>query len=68
VEGTLKTADTNYSKTPSAAPAPAPSTPSAPSGEYDDVPKTADMRFNPLWLVAMSVACFAGCYILKKED
>lgn len=69
VEGHLKTADTNYSKTPAATtPAPAPSTPSAPSGEYDDVPKTADTGFNPLWLVAMAAACFVGCYALKKEN
>ena len=77
VDGTVKTASELYSKTPVATtpsapvttPAPAtPSTPAAPSGEYDDVPKTADMRFNPLWLMALAAACFAGSYALKKED
>lgn len=67
--GEFKSAEGTYSATPSAAtPAPAaPSTPAAPSGEYDDVPKTADIRFNPLWLVALAAACFAGSYALKKE-
>ncbi len=72
VNGELKSAEGTYSATPSApaaTPAPAaPSTPAAPSGEYDDVPKTADMRFNPLWLMALAAACFAGSYALKKED
>ena len=69
VDGTLKSTTDTYSKTPSATtPAPvAPSTPAAPSGEYDDVPKTADVRFNPLWLVVLAGACFAGSYALKKE-
>ncbi len=68
--GTLKTDASKYSTTPSAAtPAPAPSTPAAPgtSGEYDDVPKTADVRFNPLWLVGIAAVCMAGAYKLKEE-
>lgn len=70
VDGHLKSAEGTYSATPSATtPAPAaPSTPAAPSGEYDDVPKTADIRFNPLWLVALAAACFAGSYALKQEN
>ena len=72
VNGEFKSAEGTYSATPSATtttPAtPATSTPAAPSGEYDDVPKTADIRFNPLWLVALAAACFAGSYALKKED
>lgn len=71
VNGELKSAEGTYSATPSAAtPAPAPvapSTPAAPSGEYDDVPKTADIRFNPLWLVVLAAACLAGSYALKME-
>jgi len=72
VNGELKSAAGTYSATPSAptaTPAPAvPSTPATPSGEYDDVPKTADIRFNPLWLMALAAACFAGSYALRKED
>ncbi len=71
VDGTLKTESGMYSATPSAATpaAPAtPSTPSASSGEYDDVPKTGDMQFNPLWLVALAAVCFAGSHALKKEN
>lgn len=70
VDGTLKSTAGTYSKTPSATTTPAApttSTPAAPSGEYDDVPKTADIRFNPLWLVVLAGACFAGSYALKKE-
>lgn len=71
--GDLKTSADFYSSTPVAAtPAPAapaaPATPATPSGEYDDVPKTADIRFNPLWLVLLAGACFAGSYTLKKEN
>jgi hypothetical protein len=68
--GALKTATGLYSATPSAAAPTTPSTPSAPTstGEYDDVPKTGDIRFNPLWLVALAAACFAGSYALKKEN
>lgn len=68
VNGEFKSAAGTYSTTPSATTPAAPSTPATPSGEYDDVPKTADMRFNPLWLMALAAACFAGSYALKKED
>lgn len=75
VEGALKTAETAYSKTPVATntipAAPATSTPATPdtsSGEYDDVPKTADNCFNPLWLVAMAALCFTGSILLRKEN
>ena len=43
------------------------STNSASSSEYDDVPKTSDIRFNPLWLVGIAAICFVGSYELKKE-
>lgn len=65
VDGALKTDVSKYNTTPSA------STPAAPSGgnsgEYDDVPKTADSRFNPLWLIGMAAICMVGAYKLKEE-
>ncbi len=66
-DGSLTTPKDSYSETAPAA-TPAPSAPSAPSGsgEYDDVPKTADTRFNPLWLVAAAAVCMTGSYALKK--
>lgn len=66
--GYVNTDESKYSKEPVAAPAPAPSTPAAGnSSEYDEVPKTADMHFNPLWLVGMAVICFVGAYKLREE-
>ena len=44
----------------------APTTPSTSNDEYDDVPKTADSRFNPLWLVGLAAVCFAGSLGIKK--
>ena len=82
VDGTLKTEEKNYSKAPGeavqvpaeSAPAEnapaetAPATPQAPSSdEYDDVPKTSDIGFNPLWLVIMAAGCFTASYKLRKE-
>lgn len=62
--GTLKTDSANFSATPSATtPAPA-----DPGDEYDEVPKTADIRFNPIWLLGIAVVCLAGSYKLKKEN
>lgn len=63
--GALKTDKAKYSDTPSATP----TTPSKPSNsdEYDDVPKTGDIRFNPLWLVCIAGVCLAGAYKLKKN-
>lgn len=61
-KGVLKTAAENYSKTPSATN----TTPSTPSSEYDDVPKTADARFNPLWLALAGILCLAGSIYVKK--
>ncbi len=69
--GDLKTDKANYSETPQAATTtPSTSTGSgsgASSGEYDDVPKTGDIRFNPLWLVMIAGVCLAGAYRLKKN-
>lgn len=77
--GALKTDAANYSQTPAEATvvpteAPAATTPAATtttttttSGEYDDVPKTGDIRFNPLWLVGIAAACLIGSYELKKN-
>lgn len=62
--GQLNTPAENYSKTPSAATTP--TTTTTTSGEYDDVPKTGDTRFNPLWLVGLAALCFAGSYGVKK--
>lgn len=70
VDGRLKSDHTSYSTTPVATapttPAPAATTATADS-EYDDVPKTADNRFNPIWLLGIAVACMSGSYFLKKE-
>ena len=60
--GVLKTDAGNYSKTPSATN----TTPSTPSSEYDDVPKTADIRFNPIWLVLAGFLCLSGSMYVKK--
>lgn len=60
-KGTLKTAAGNYSTTPSAS---SPSTSS--DSEYDDVPKTADNRFNPLWLLGLFVVCSFGGVAIRK--
>lgn len=61
--GTLKTDASNYSNTPTVVtPVPA-----DPGDEYDEVPKTADIRINPLWLVGIAVICLAGSYKLKNE-
>lgn len=62
-KGQLKTAAGNYSTTPSSAPS-APSTTT--SGEYDDVPKTGDALWNPLWLIGLAAVCFAGSYGVRK--
>lgn len=73
-EGELKTDKANYSETPQAA-STTPNTSTSgsssstgtSSGEYDDVPKTGDVRFNPLWLVMIAGVCLAGAYRLKKN-
>lgn len=64
-DGTLKTDASHYSKTPVAT-TPAPVTPDS-GNEYDDVPKTGDVRFNPLLLVLIAGICFAGSYKLKEN-
>ncbi len=64
-KGTLKTASTKYSTQPSAGTST--TTPAAPSDQYDEVPKTTDVRLNPMWLVLVAGVCFAGSYVLKKK-
>ncbi|MBQ9142556.1 MAG: hypothetical protein IJX63_12340 [Lachnospiraceae bacterium] len=70
-DGALYTKQEQCSQTPPAVATLAPAVPSTPStstgGEYDDVPKTADARFNPLWLIGMAVVCFAGGLALRKS-
>lgn len=71
-DGALYTKQEQCSQTPPVVATPAPAAPAAPStpttgGEYDDVPKTADVRFNPLWLIGAAVVCFAGGLALRKE-
>lgn len=76
--GTLKTSEKDYSKTPSAqttAPAkPAnPQQPAhteqpsagTPSSDYDDVPKTGESNII-LWLTAAAAVCLMGRFALKK--
>lgn len=43
------------------------STAASSSEEYDDVPKTGDILFHPLWLVCIAGVCLAGAYKLKKD-
>lgn len=62
--GILKTDPSKFSYTAPVVVAP---TPSAPAGDYDAVPKTGDVRFNPLWLVGIAAACLAGSYVVKKK-
>lgn len=78
VDGTLKTEEKHYSKVPTevvqtpSETTPAETTPATPpassTDEYDDVPKTSDIRFNPLWLVIMATGCFTLSYKLRKEE
>lgn len=63
LNGNLVTDVKNYSFT---APATTTDTPSTSDGEYDDVPKTSDNRFNPLWLVGLAAVCFLGSYGVRK--
>lgn len=69
-KGALKTDDANFSETPASAPTAAPAAPSASgssSNEYDAVPKTGDIRFNPFYLIGIAAVCFLGSYELKKR-
>jgi len=68
--GHLKTPADKYSKTPQAAATPTtPSVPAAPStsagNEYDDVPKTGDTAFLPIWLIGIAVLCLVGSRKIK---
>lgn len=72
--GALKTDKANYSETAQATTSTNASTNTSAntgsgssSSEYDDVPKTGDIRFNPLWLVMIAGVCLAGAYRLKKN-
>lgn len=65
-DGRVKTAETDYSKTPTGETSSAPAAPSqAPSDEYDDVPKTGESSLI-FFLLGISALCFAGRYYLKK--
>ena len=68
-EGSLKTAETAYSKTAPAAPAPVPA-PAAPSAgaadDLDDVPKTGDVNLV-FGLVSAAAVCFAGASKMRKH-
>ncbi len=73
-KGVLTTDKSKFSDTPQTTTTPSTSTntntgssSNASSGEYDDVPKTGDVRFNPLWLVMIAGVCLAGAYRLKKN-
>lgn len=70
-DGHLKTLSTKYSEKPQAgttpAATPAPTTPSAPAGEYDDVPKTGDFSISPLWFLGIAALCLTGQYSLKRR-
>lgn len=61
--GTLKTAETDYSKT-----APATTTTTKPAtGELDDVPKTSDFSVNPVWFLGLAVVCMLGYRRLERR-
>lgn len=64
--GHLITDASKYSEAPQAVTTPAPTTPSAPAGEYDDVPKTGGFSISLLWFIGMAVLCFAGHRKLKE--
>lgn len=61
VNGVLTTNVNNFSWV-----APSGNTTSVIDDEYDDVPKTADSRINPLWFVALSFVCLTGSICIKK--
>lgn len=70
--GELKTDAANFSSTASTTTAAtttttATTTTNSASDEYDDVPKTGDVRVNPLWFVGIATICLAGSYALKKR-
>lgn len=76
-DGSLRTEDSYYSKTASAAPAqtPAPAAPaqaaaapsqSTTSSAYDDVPKTGETS-TAIWLLGAAVVCLAGGYTLRRK-
>ena len=63
-KGHLETDKSKFSYTAPVVVAP---TPSAPVGGYDAVPKTGDVRFNPLWLVGIAGVCLLGSYVIKRK-
>lgn len=68
VDGVNKTDVTKFTSTPPATTTTPPATNnnnSNDSNEYDEVPKTGDTFFNPLWLVAIAAVCMLGAYKLK---
>ena len=65
--GELKTDASKYTTTPPATTNPPANNNSNNSNEYDEVPKTGDSRFNPLWLVGLAAVCMLGAYKLKER-
>lgn len=58
-DGVLSADTSRFSFTP-------PTTPSTSNDDYDDVPKTGDDGFNPLWLFGLAAICFAGSLGIRK--
>ncbi len=65
VDGVPNAPAGTYSTTPPATTATPPTTNNNNSNEYDEVPKTGDTLFNPLWLVVVAAVCMFGAYKLK---
>lgn len=67
VDGVNKTDVTKFTSTPptTTTTATPPTTNNNNSNEYDEVPKTGDTLFNPLWLVVVAAVCMFGAYKLK---
>lgn len=67
-DGSMKTDEADYSKTPTAAPAANPAAPAASvSNDYDKVPKTGEGIPASLLLVGIAALCFAGRAALSKK-
>ncbi|MBQ7360014.1 MAG: hypothetical protein IJW63_07965 [Lachnospiraceae bacterium] len=70
INGENKSDVTKFTSTPPATTT-TPSTPATPStnnnksDEYDEVPKTGDSLFSPLWIVVIAAVCMIGAYKTK---